>query len=69
MVVILQKLRKKRHITQQELSVSSGVRQQVISKIERGKTISPGVDVMHRLAKALRCTVDDLIEEDDDATN
>lgn len=69
MVVILKKLRKKRHITQQELSVSSGIRQQVISKIECGKTISPGVDVMHRLAKALRCTVDDLIEEDDNAEN
>ena len=66
MVVVLQEVRKKRHMTQQELSQRSGVTQQAISKIETGVTLSPGADVLYKLARALRCTVDDLIRDEEE---
>lgn len=63
MTVILQKMRDKRKMTQEELSRASGVKQQTISAIERGKNKAPRSDTLFSLAKALRCTVDDLIQE------
>lgn len=69
MAIALQKIRRKRGWTQGELSKRSTVPQPMICEIENGVTKNPGILTMHRLAKALRCTVDDLIEEDDDAEN
>lgn len=63
MIVILQKMREKRKMTQEELSRASGIRQQTISAIESGKNKAPRADTLFLLAKALKCTTDDLIEE------
>lgn len=63
MIVILQKMREKRKMTQKELSRASGIRQQTISAIESGKNKAPRADTLFLLAKALKCTTDDLIEE------
>ena len=63
-MVILQKMRERRKMTQEELSRISGVKQQTISAIESGKNKYPRIDTMFALAKALRCTVYDLIEEE-----
>jgi len=60
----LQRYRERRHMTQIELAEKSGVTQQAISKIETRQRENPGVLTMQKLANALRCTVDDLIEED-----
>ena len=43
----------------------SGVTQQAISKIEQGERKSPQIDTLAKLATALKCTVDDLIEDDE----
>lgn len=58
----LQELRERRRLTQAELAKASGVTQQAISNIETGKRKSPGADTLYKLACALRCTVDDLID-------
>lgn len=66
-MVILQKMRDRRKMTQEELSQASGIKQQTISAIESGKNKYPRVDTLYALAKALKCTVDDLIVEEVDS--
>ena len=63
-MVILQKMRERRKLTQEELSKASGIKQQTISAIESGKNKYPRVDTLYALAKALKCTVDDLIVDE-----
>lgn len=63
-MVILQKMRERRKMTQEELSKASGIKQQTISAIESGKNKYPRVDTLYALAKALKCTVDDLIVDE-----
>ena len=62
-MIILHKMRKKRRLTQQQLATISGVSQQAISSIENGSRQSPSVETLYKLSKALKCTMDDLIEE------
>lgn len=66
-MVILQKMRERRKLTQEELAQASGIKQQTISAIESGKNKYPRVDTLYALAKALKCTVDDLIVEEVDS--
>lgn len=61
-MILLQKMRERRRLTQEELAKASGVTQQAISAIESGKNKSPRVDTLYFLSEALKCTVDDLIE-------
>lgn len=68
-MILLQRLRTKRKLTQEELSRASGIKQQTISAIESGKNKYPRVDTLAALARALRCTVDDLIDETDGREN
>lgn len=65
-MVKLEMMRKKRRLTQQQLASMSGVTQQAISKIEQGERKSPQISTLHKLALALKCTVDDLIESEDE---
>jgi transcriptional regulator with XRE-family HTH domain len=62
-MIILHEMRKKRRLTQQQLATISGVSQQAISNIENGSRQSPSVETLYKLSRALKCTVDDLIEE------
>lgn len=63
MKILLEEYRKKRRLNQRELSDISGVPQPMISEIETESVKNPRVFTLAKLAKALRCTVDDLIEE------
>lgn len=60
------KLREKAGISQQELGRLSGVPQGVISTIESGATKHPRTDTAAKLARALGCTIDDLLGEKED---
>jgi len=60
----LQEYRERRKLTQEQLAAISGVIQQTISAIESGRIKNPRIGTMYLLAKALRCTVDDLIDEE-----
>lgn len=65
MKIRLEYMRKKRNLSQYELARRSSVPQPMISMIERGGVASPRVDTLYKLARALKCTVDDLIESDE----
>lgn len=67
MKVLLESMRKRRNLNQRELSERSGVPQPMISEIERGIVRNPQIGTMYKLARALKCTVDDLIETDEKA--
>lgn len=60
-------IRERAGYSQRKLSVLSGVPQPIISDIENGKTKSPTVDTAIKLAKALGCTVEDLVSEHNDS--
>lgn len=56
--VILRKMMKRRFISQGELAERVGTSQQMISRYTNGDSM-PSFPMMIKLAKALRCTVDD----------
>lgn len=55
-------IRKKKGITQFELSKKINVDQTTVSKWESGEA-KPRVDTLIKLAKLFECTVDELLEE------
>jgi len=61
----LKRVRHERRVAQQELAARAGISRQALSEIEAGHSC-PSTAVALRLAKALRCTVEDLfyLEED-----
>lgn len=64
------RIRKRREmlgLSQQALAERTRIAQTLISRIERGVNKNPGVDVLKRLAIALRCSIDWLVELYDEA--
>lgn len=57
-------MREKRGMTQQQLAEATGMKQGNIAATERHNR-EPSVGTLLRIAKALDCTVDDLIELED----
>lgn len=53
-------LRAKRRMSQREVAVATGLDQTYISALERSDTL-PRLDTLADLARALRCSIDDLI--------
>ena len=64
MTVTLEAMRKKRGWSQAELARRSGVPQPMISEIERGIVADPRISTISKLSGALRCMIEDLIEEE-----
>lgn len=58
----LKEFRKKRNMSQMELSRQSGVSQAEISYIESGHKMNPGIVTIKKLADALKVSVDNIIE-------
>lgn len=69
MRIILEDFRSRRNLTQAQLARRSGIPQPIISQIETEVVKNPGVKTLAALARALRCTVDDLIDETDGREN
>lgn len=67
MKIILKDMMERRGLNQRELSERSGVPQPMISNIVTGVVPNPGIQSLAKLARALRCLVDDLITDDDAA--
>ena len=65
MKIRLEEFRNRRRMNQRQLSDASGVPQPMISDIEKGNVQNPTIRTLYRLAGALKCTVDDLIVEDE----
>ncbi len=64
MKIRLEEMRTRRKLNQRQLSDVSGVPQPMISMIETGDVQNPTIKTLHKLANALKCTVDDLIDEE-----
>jgi repressor LexA len=64
MKILLEEYRTRRRLTQKQLADSSGVPQPMISQIETENVKNPTVGTLAKLARVLRCTVDDLIDDD-----
>ncbi len=58
---IIQELRKKKDMTQEELAQKSGVSYTTLIKIERGSVQNPTVKTIKRIADALDASVDLLL--------
>lgn len=60
-----QRIRQRRDMlgmSQQQLADLTRMKQNIISRLEHDLTPNPGVDVLKRLARALRCSIDWLVE-------
>ncbi|MDE2320162.1 MAG: helix-turn-helix transcriptional regulator [Rhodospirillales bacterium] len=57
------RLRKARGLTQEEVEARSGVSQQYLSSLERGRR-NPTVITLYELAQVLEVTVADLVQAD-----
>ena len=64
MKILVEEYRKKRKLTQAQLAKLSGVPQPMISMIESKRVPNPTIDTIYKLASAMKCTTDDLIEEE-----
>ena len=64
MKIRLEEIRNRRKMNQRQLSDASGVPQPMISQIETEDVKNPTVGTLYKLAVALKCTVDDLIDEE-----
>lgn len=64
MKIKLEEYRRKRKMTQVQLAELSGVPQPMISMIESKSVPNPTIGTIYKLATAMKCTTDDLIEED-----
>lgn len=62
MKIRIKELRKQRNMTQRQLALRSGVAKSYINELEKGKYNNPGAEVLCKLAKALRCNINDLID-------
>lgn len=62
--MMIEAMRKKKRMTQAELAIAVGVTQPSISDYESGKK-RPTIDTAKKLARALGCTVDDLLRSPD----
>ncbi len=64
MKILVEEYRKKRKLTQAQLAKLSGVPQPMISMIESKSVPNPTIGTIYKLASAMKCTTDDLIEEE-----
>ncbi|GIW49165.1 MAG: hypothetical protein KatS3mg079_641 [Caloramator sp.] len=62
MKIRIKELRKKRNMTQRQLALISGVAKSYINELESGKYNNPSAEVLCKLAKALRCSINELVD-------
>ncbi len=58
----IKEYREEKKLSYRQLEILSGVSKTMISNIEKGKR-SPTIDILEKLAKGLRVSIHDLIEE------
>ncbi len=62
---IVKRKRATLNLTQRDLEENSGVTQSMISKVEGGNADNVSIEILRKLAKALNCSVIDLLPESD----
>lgn len=63
MIFRIKEVREENHLTQQELSVKSGVSRNLIARLESGELKSTSTDTLFKLASALNVKVEFLFTE------
>jgi len=61
----LPRLRRNAGLTQEELSTIAGIQKNMVSKLETAITLDPRSSTIVKIAKALRCTVDEILFDDE----
>ena len=56
-------IRLRRGMTQRQVGFAAGLDPSYVSTLECSDAVTPRVDTLMRLAKALRCGIDDLVPE------
>lgn len=56
-------------MSQKDLAQQLQMAQTIVSRIERGENTNPGAEVLKRLAIALRCSIDWLLEMYDESAD
>ena len=59
----LQKLRKDKGLTQEELAKESGVAYTTLVKLEQGILVNPTLKILQKLADVFKITIDELINK------
>lgn len=62
----LREMRKSRGMTQTQLANAVGIKQPSLSSLENGVT-EPALKTLIKLAKALECSLDELVDQNDDS--
>ncbi len=62
----LKELRKKHHLTQQELAQKAGLTFSLLTKIEQGVTPNPTLKTLIKLADAFKINIDELVGRKND---
>ena len=60
----MNEIRKRQHLTIEELSKKSGVPLSTVKKVCAGITTNPNLDTVSALAHALNCTIDELTDSE-----
>jgi len=58
----IKKLRKKHHLSQEQLAQKAGITYSTLIKIESGNNKNPTIDTLKKIADAVKVGVDDLIK-------
>jgi putative transcriptional regulator len=58
----VREIRLNRGLTQSQLARNADVNQPTLNRIESGETADPSISVMHKIARALKTTVDEIIK-------
>lgn len=58
--ITVREARRRRNLTQEQLALLAGVRQNVISQLETGRTANPGIALVLKVARALEMPVEQL---------
>lgn len=62
----IKQLREQKGWSQSKLARKAGISRNYLSEIEHGKYQNIGAEILCKLAKALNCTLNDLVECDED---
>lgn len=66
MKIRLEEIRGSRNLSKRKLSRLSGVTRSYITELESGKYLNPGIEVLCKLSIALECSLDDLVDCEND---
>lgn len=62
MKLMLARIRRQRRLTKYKLHQVTGISKSYLTELESGKYMNPSLSVVCKLAKALECSLDELVD-------